>query len=169
MKRSERARRSVMADWAKEFSSLSNNMTEPRLGLSRPMARFNSVVFPEPEGPHTATHSSASTVTVTPASALTSRPRKRYVFHASSTWRAAVTPPILRASIYGSGRSQVGIDSAIECDLAAWPRRELGRRACAGSIWKHLAGRNRVDVERARGPSAVALDIVDEQIALAQR
>src|SRR5256714_1331564 len=147
-----------MADWAIEFRSLPNNLTEPRLGLSRPMARCNSVVFPDPEGPHTATHSSASTVTVTPASALTSRPRKRYVFQASFTWRAAVTNPILRPQEYGSrpGRRSDRLTG-------------VRRRASAGSTWRHLAGGDRVNVDRARWPPRVALDIVDEQIALAQR
>src|SRR6266566_8156984 len=38
-----------------------------------------------------------------------------------------------------------------------------------GSVWKHLAGRDRVDVDRARVAFAVAPDIVDEQKTLAHR
>src|SRR6266702_4271465 len=38
-----------------------------------------------------------------------------------------------------------------------------------GSVWEHLAGRDRVAVDRARAAFAVALDIVDEQKTLAHR
>ena len=45
--------------------------TVPEVGLSRVPARCSSVVFPDPDGPSSATSSPALTVKLTPASAVT--------------------------------------------------------------------------------------------------
>jgi hypothetical protein len=52
--------------------------TLPALGVSSPTSRLSSVDLPQPDGPTTATSSSASTVKVTPASASTLWPRRSW-------------------------------------------------------------------------------------------
>src|SRR6266550_4596891 len=90
------------------FNSLPKRFTDPSLGRSKPIARFKSVVLPEPDGPQTATHSSVDTVKSTSARASMVRPRTRYVFHACSMWIAFVTPHLLFAARTGSKRRSGG-------------------------------------------------------------
>src|SRR6185369_12999198 len=60
--------------------------TRPVVGVSSPASRFSKVDLPQPEGPTTATSSSASTAKVTPVSASTAWPeRSRNVWPTPST------------------------------------------------------------------------------------
>src|SRR6266480_6280996 len=94
------------------FNSLPKRFTDPSLGRSKPIARFNSVVLPEPDGPQTATHSSVDTVKSTSTRASMLRPRTRYVFHACLMWIAFVTPHLLFAARTGSKRRVMAIAGA---------------------------------------------------------
>src|ERR1043165_5446136 len=53
-------------------------MTRPESGRSRPPMRFSSVVFPEPDGPMSATNEPFSTDSVTPSSTVTVSLPRRY-------------------------------------------------------------------------------------------
>ena len=68
-----------------------SNTTAPASGVAMPVKQLNSVVFPAPLGPITATIAPGSTVRLTPSSAV-SPPKALVMPRASSTDQAAAAP-----------------------------------------------------------------------------
>ena len=80
---------SFSASAAKEFPA---KYTVPLVGVSSAASRCSNVLFPEPEGPISATISPGATARVTPASATTSLSPERNTFRSSSP-RTSVCAP----------------------------------------------------------------------------
>src|SRR5262245_11939465 len=86
--------------------------TSPDVGWSTPPIRFRSVVFPEPEGPMSATNSPSGMLSESPSSTRTSSASRRYTL--ITFWTS--TAPMPRSSAAaGSALGQPDLHSILQC------------------------------------------------------